>query len=444
MRTLFLLHEQYNHYKIEPAYTEVYLPMIHSGLIKTHEILIYQRKLREIKKYYYKYKLNNIKKNIKEEPIVIYGAGTHTSNILDDLVELNFNIVAISDSNIALHGKKKFGYEIIAPKDIINYSKHIIVSSQAFEEEIISSLNKLYSNDINIYGLYSNLKERVSSYLENHILKNVNKYKPDFIVHTPTWPHENISKNTFMKIKQKYPYTKIFTIWWDYDERLNSDYCEFEKDSLIYSDFIAENTSFTRIEKIKNKKDVYKDYEFGEKVYWLPTLFDPFVYKKQKLKKEIDIAIFGSAEGTRKKWIDYLSASFPNNFKNIGSLIDKTLSISKNDYVKKINQTKIFINTQTYDWREQLKGKIREALMCGVFILEEDNAQTRAFIPEGKGIIYFNSKTDLKEKIEFYLENEKEREKIALEGYEWFKQNYSSKKWTKEILKELRLLKDEE
>jgi spore maturation protein CgeB len=56
----------------------------------------------------------------------------------------------------------------------------------------------------------------------------------------------------------------------------------------------------------------------------------------------------------------------------------------------------------------------------------------KTFTP-GKDIVIFKNETELKEKINYYLENEEERNLIAFSGYAKV-QDYLPKSWAKKIM----------
>jgi len=453
MRVLFLLHEQYRHYKDEPAYTEVVKPFHYSGFINESEEFVFQRILRQNRKKVeietkrlLKKKVAEIVNQLKNKNIVIYGAGQHTINLLRVNKTLNqLNIVAIADKNKKLHGKTVNGIKVISPEKIAEYSENVLISSKAFQEEIKHQLEKQYNNKLNLITLYDFSKinsfdnEIVYSDLEKKIFATVFEFKPDLIVLTLTYPGENIKGDSLIRLKQAFPNIKIYTQWWDFYEH-NKDFLKFEQKCLQFSDMVGIIDSYTRFVRIRNKQDIYKNFKFVNRLHWHPTFFDPYVYKKIEVKKTYDIAIFGSAENERIKYINFLKKEFKNNFFHFGGIQNKARYISKEEYVKNLNKAKIFVNTQTYYDRVQLKGKIREALSCGTFILEEDNPETRAYVDEGTGVIYFKNINDLREKINFYLENELEREQIAEKGYNWFHKKYNPVSWVSYILKTVGLM----
>lgn len=436
MKTLFLLHEQYGNYKECPGYTEIFKPMISSGYIDDYRVFIYQR--------YYRKALNCLVhealKPIKKKKIVVFGCGGHTQKIRRFIQKLD--ICAFSDSNEALWGDTIDGILIIPPSKILDYATDILISSDTFEHEIEDLLVGLFGSKLRIYKIYN----RRDFQLEAHkrvgemLLKFAETYEPDLIMYTPTWPAWCIKYHYFIEVKKRID-TKIVSIFWDFKECMDTitDEIKFEQETLEYADFVIENSSLSRLKRMKEHIRPYEFYINTDKVHWHPTIFDPTLFQKKDIGKKYEIAIFGSAENDRKEWIEFLQHKYGNRFHHIGSLRKINNRISTTQYVECMNQTKIFVNTQTYKWRIQLKGKIREALSCGIFILEEDNEETRAYVPDGKGVVYFKNQIDLCQKIDYYLAHDKEREEIALAGYEWFHNNHSARNWTWEILNTLGL-----
>ena len=100
-----------------------------------------------------------------------------------------------------------------------------------------------------------------------------------------------------------------------------------------------------------------------------------------------------------------------------------------------LRQTKICINTQTYPFREQCKGKVREAIASGVLLLEEDNKQTRAFLAEGEGVLYFRDFTELTALIEKVTKNPGFAEKVINGGRKVKERRINANAWTGSLLR---------
>ncbi|MDP1682792.1 MAG: glycosyltransferase, partial [Burkholderiales bacterium] len=192
--------------------------------------------------------------------------------------------------------------------------------------------------------------------------------------------------------------------------------------------------------RLRRLEGVYANVPFPERAHFVPTVFDPEHYKKLNTPKEFDIAIFGSAEGLREGYILALQNRYGPRFHHFGGFhaADKSY-IGIDDYVSKLNATKIFVNTQTYpENRVQLKGKVREALSCGTFLLENENPESRHYLRDTP-TIFFSAIQDLYEKIDYYLAHEDEREAIAQTGHDWYLENHSPQKWAAYLLEHLSL-----
>lgn len=435
MKALFILHEQYGNYKDCPAYNEVYKPFLSSGFITKSKIFLYQR----LYKKYFDKLLNRTISSLRNSDVVIYGIGEHTEKMYP--LMQNLSIKAFTDSNSTYWGKELFGIRIIPPHEIKQYASKVLISSKAFENEIEKQLLETFDSTIKIYKIYDgkNFELEAHAFVGKKLLKVNASYKPNLIIYTPTWPSQCIDKSFFIDIKKWFK-SKIITIFWDFNDTSINPNVLFEMDTLEFADFVIENSSFSRFQRMQNKIGIYQNYTNVDKVFWHPTIFDPNIFKKYDIEKKYDIAIFGTAENDRQYWIDILKARYPDQFYHIGSLMDANKRLSTEEYVLKINQTKIFVNTQTYKWRVQLKGKIREALSCGAFILEEDNPETRAFVEEGYGVVFFQDKHDLYNKIDYFLKHELERIEIANKGYQWFKEHYSPEIWCAKILQKINMI----
>ncbi len=97
------------------------------------------------------------------------------------------------------------------------------------------------------------------------------------------------------------------------------------------------------------------------------------------------------------------------------------------------NQTKILLN------RSPMGGwnmRLFEVLSSGTFLLTDktNNDIPKIFIDK-KYLVYYESLSDLKNKIEYYLTHEKERKKIANAGYNFVRKNYSWEMQIKKMLK---------
>lgn len=100
--------------------------------------------------------------------VAIFGAGEHTKNLLARIEGLNFNIVGIIDNNKSKEGKIFCGKKVYTPSYIQELNLGlIIISSQAYEEQIIEQLQGLGCRKSGIYPIYkSNINFQKEIFIE--------------------------------------------------------------------------------------------------------------------------------------------------------------------------------------------------------------------------------------------------------------------------------------
>jgi glycosyltransferase involved in cell wall biosynthesis len=181
-----------------------------------------------------------------------------------------------------------------------------------------------------------------------------------------------------------------------------------------------------------------EDYEKLKKkfryVYWLPLAGDPEYHGKKNLNKIYDIGFVGGlGMGNRKKFLLNLKREYPNSF--IGPADCKKIG-------EIYSQSKIIIN---YSIKNDINMRIFEALMSGSMLITNriKNNGFNELFEENKDLVVFDSWKDLKEKIDYYLKNEEEREKIALSGYQKAINYHKYEDRVKFILEKIEELKKE-
>lgn len=148
------------------------------------------------------------------------------------------------------------------------------------------------------------------------------------------------------------------------------------------------------------------------------------LYSKIELPKIYDVSFCAQKHGLRGNIIDLLIKNginvhlfgefwdgYPNNH---GVCIDA----AKLNFV--YNSSKINLNIQT-SWnpntQSQIKGRYMDIPNVGGFQLATPADDYEMYFVENKEIVIAHSMTELITKIKYYLENDKERDDIALAGY---------------------------
>jgi SAM-dependent methyltransferase len=77
---------------------------------------------------------------ISRQPIIVWGVGTHTLHLIKTTNLDQANIVAFTDSGSKYHGTSLHGRPVVAPEELESLNHPILVSSRAFQEDIIHTL----------------------------------------------------------------------------------------------------------------------------------------------------------------------------------------------------------------------------------------------------------------------------------------------------------------
>ena len=166
--------------------------------------------------------------------------------------------------------------------------------------------------------------------------------------------------------------------------------------------------------------NLMKENKISEKIFWLPFSVCVEKYKNLGLDKTIDVM----ATFTMK------SHFYPGRQKVhdvINSLKIKTFTenVIHEDYIKKINESKIFVtNNGIY---KSLNMKYTEVMSCGTFLLADkpEDLDDIGF-KDGEHLVIYKNWKDLKNKIQYYLKNDKEREEIAKNGMNLVREKHNN------------------
>lgn len=137
---------------------------------------------------------------------------------------------------------------------------------------------------------------------------------------------------------------------------------------------------------------------------------------------EFDLKIFGD-----KNW-KYLFDNFPNLK---GKVIFKNLTTEEINTA--YNCSKIFVALTNPLAVNAVHTRVYDALCSGTFVIFEDRKICKSLFPNNLVPTFKNIK-ELKDKIKYYLLNEKERKEIALEARRYVLKNYLVKDILKDIL----------
>lgn len=200
--------------------------------------------------------------------------------------------------------------------------------------------------------------------------------------------------------------------------------------------------------------DLYKNCE---KIVLEPIVGEHFCYQPQNVEKKYDVVFNGSIYSFRVDFLKILISKLRKDinfkifskFKNVGIddkyWFNKTNTFFNHPFLNTIyNQTKILLsfgifadNVDHYS-EEDLKNidavsgrswgypcRIFSYVGSGGFTLADKRKEIDRYFEDGSEIVLYNSVDECIEKIEYYLEHEKERETIAKKGHERYLKDHT-------------------
>ena len=164
---------------------------------------------------------------------------------------------------------------------------------------------------------------------------------------------------------------------------------------------------FVRTDECK-KTILEKKWLRPEQVSILISGFDENVHKKlENVKKDIDIVFVGNVTKRRREYLDILEKKF--NIKECQVFGDKM--------VKVFNRSKIVLNIHAEKFLDT-ETRIFEAIGCGSFVISEKLSMENPF-KNGEHFIEVDGIEEMISKIEYFLNNQSERELIAEQGHSY-------------------------
>lgn len=161
--------------------------------------------------------------------------------------------------------------------------------------------------------------------------------------------------------------------------------------------------------------------EVCDKVFLLPHGVNVKYFTPKPTHKDIDVSAPMS----------YAGVVYPNR-RRVHDVIRKmpvtsiTKRVFNDEYIQTIRRSKIFVNSVCH-WKS-FNFKFTEVPACGTFLLTDKSRDFNnlGFI-DGQHMVLYDGPKELEEKINYYLENENEREVIAAKGMHFVRECHSFK-----------------
>jgi len=317
------------------------------------------------------------------------------------------------------------------PKILIIGSKKQYSLEKSYQRAFKSlGIKKIYffSNDLYfyLYSVLSNLRlSLLFFFIRLYFKKELNFFlsrieNVDIII---VFKGLELKKEDLVKLKEKYPISKIINIYTDDPYNLSSP---ATSSTLLLNLIPLYDCFFIWSKKIRDK--LKKNYKSYKNFYYLPFGYDSFLHKyiKTKIDKKI-ISFIASGDNYRKNFLKKINRYKINIFGNNWRL-NSTNHIVK-DFVygsklsKIISQSFISINIL----RKQNEGshnmKTFEIPAMGGLLVTTRSYEQNIFFPENKACLMFSNSRELQDKIDFLLNNVKIATKLRNKGFELSKKH---------------------
>lgn len=209
-------------------------------------------------------------------------------------------------------------------------------------------------------------------------------------------------------------------------------------------------------------KDIMESFDL--KIKFLPMAYDPRYYKVMNGdKKTYDISFVGGMIEKRKKILGKIISEFPNKKygiwgkawtwynpflqyeykikrRKLGKRINN-YKIKPNQVNRVYNDSKICLNIHHTQNKKGLNPRTFEILGAGGFQLVDYKEKLEEIFELGEELVAYTDKNDLLKKIDYYLDNEDERRKIAKKGHKKVIENHTFKKRAKRIIEDAKKMR---
>lgn len=178
-----------------------------------------------------------------------------------------------------------------------------------------------------------------------------------------------------------------------------------------------------------NQEDVTIMQSSGHKSEFLQIGIDPEVFKKWPKQESKDIVFMGNNHGqyplsqVRLNYIQFLRSydfalygNYPNNSGNLNANGNDPFPMQSQES-KIYSSCKIGISISHYDSDRYTSDRLLRIMGSGCFALSHHYKGIEKDFTVGKHLETFKNQNDLREKIDYYLSHEDERQAIADAGY---------------------------
>ncbi|HEY0838530.1 MAG TPA: glycosyltransferase [Azospirillum sp.] len=292
----------------------------------------------------------------------------------------------------------------------------------------IEHRDHVYQRDLRAHG---------RAEMDRRALMAVADFRPDLVVYSATWEHENLSPAVLRLIRDGG--TPVVSMLWD----------SWIEPTTAEAELLAASTVLV----VGDSLHTYLRCRLAgggltprtTVVFFGGQVYTDLVRPLPGEPKEFDVTLLGSNEGERAKLIAYLAEELPKHgvsFNKAGGLVDSRKGafaltdawVPWDEYVRIVNRSRLCLNARTDPTRQQIKGKIYDYMACGVACLTDADEEVRRFIPEG-AVALFDGAVDCVAQILRLLGDEGERRRIADAGHNWLMTTFGYKRFWSGVLR---------
>ena len=303
----------------------------------------------------------------------------------------------------------------------------------------LDSLRQIRNLEVEEFDWVSIRRDIGKARMNELLLQQVDKFNPDLVFFSIF--REEFSKEVIREIS-----SRTLTFNWFSDDIWRFD--SYAKNWALYFSWISSLDG-----QVLPK---YKAIGY-DRVIITQSASNPRMYQKLKLEKKWPVSFIGQTHSNRKRMITELKRR--NIEVEIWGRGWKNGVTSFRKMVRIFNQSKINLNFTNTSFSFQfgrflpwffqpltlvgenpttiMNGRMFEVPTCGGFLLTQPTENLKKYFEEGKEVITFENFEDLVDKVGYYLQHERAREKVAKAGYERARKEHTYERRFKEIFKKI-------
>lgn len=276
-----------------------------------------------------------------------------------------------------------------------------------FETSFVVPLRSVFSR-VSVYDLWQEYAKHGLAKANRRVLDIVRSTKPKYLI-WPTMAYELIP-STLENIRNE----GTFVVGWFFDDEFR-----FDNYSRLWTPYL--HFCFTN-----DPSAVQKYQDLGVPAIHLLLKSHPNVFQKLNVPFRYDVSFVGRQFGDRRDLIDFLLYR-GINVETFGKGWENGW-VSTEDYVRIVNETKInlcFTKGCGTSKQPQMKGMMFHICMAGGFLLCEYLPGIEDNFEIGREIVCFSNIEEARDKIQYFLNHDQERDSIALAGFNRARKDHS-------------------